>query len=167
MEQVFSNGLWPRRLWHGAKDVERAFVGKGFRPVLIRGTVCVCTQHPRIGNVPGKYGRHGELFFFLLMKEPTVIFELVEFGPCFSAETVKTCALIGLHMTAEENALRSDSDSSPDPREIWRYGCPKVRFGATTASKRKEVRMLLLLSITCTTSVISPLKWLGSTGQVN
>ena len=26
--------------------------------------------------------------------------ELVEFGPCFSAETVKACALIDLHMTA-------------------------------------------------------------------
>ncbi len=32
-------------------------------------------------NVPGKYGPHGELFFFLLTKEPTVFSELVEFGP--------------------------------------------------------------------------------------
>ena len=43
-------------------------------------------------NVPGKYGPHGELFFFLLKKEPMVLSELVEFGPCFSAETVKSCA---------------------------------------------------------------------------
>ena len=34
-------------------------------------------------------------------------------GLCVSAETVKACALIGLHMMAEENAIRSDSDSTP------------------------------------------------------
>ena len=53
-------------------------------------------------NVPGKYGPHGELFFsFLMKKVPMVLSELVEFVPCFSAETVKACALIGLHMMAE------------------------------------------------------------------
>ena len=39
-----------------------------------------------------------------------VVSELVEFGPSVSAETVKACALIGLHTMAEENALRSDRD---------------------------------------------------------
>ena len=94
-------------------------------------------------NVPKKYGPHGELFFFLLLKkEPMVLSELVEFGPCISAVTVKTCALIGLHMTVEENALRSDSDSSTDLGDLWRCGCPKVRFGVSTALKGKEVRVL-------------------------
>ena len=65
-------------------------------------------------NVPKKYGPHGELFCFLLKKEPMVLSELVEFGPCISAETVKACALIGLRTMAEENALRSNSDSSLD-----------------------------------------------------
>ena len=55
-------------------------------------------------------GPHGEHFFFLLKKEPMVLSELVEFGPCFSAETMKACAL----RMAEENALRSDRDSAPD-----------------------------------------------------
>ena len=58
-------------------------------------------------NVPKMYGPHGELFFFLLKKEPMVLSELVEFGPCISAETVKACAMIGLHKMAED------------------YGCPK------------------------------------------
>ena len=53
-------------------------------------------------NVPG----------VLLKKEPGVLSEFVWFGPSISAEKVKACALIGLHMMAEENALRSDSDSS-------------------------------------------------------
>ena len=44
---------------------------------------------------------HGELFFFILKKEPMVLSELVEFGPCFSAETVKSCALIGLHLIGQ------------------------------------------------------------------
>ena len=37
-------------------------------------------------NVPKKYGPHGELFFFHLKKEPMALSELVEFGPCVSAE---------------------------------------------------------------------------------
>ena len=41
-----------------------------------------------------------------------VLSQVVEFGPGFSAETVKTCALIGLHVMAEENVLGSDRDSS-------------------------------------------------------
>ena len=32
-------------------------------------------------NVPGRYGPHGELFIFLLKKEPMVLRELVRFGP--------------------------------------------------------------------------------------
>ena len=52
--------------------------------------------------------------FSFLKKEPMNLSELVEFGLCFSAETVKACALIDLHMMAGENALRSDRDSSPD-----------------------------------------------------
>ena len=52
-------------------------------------------------NVPERYGPYGELFFFLLKKEPRVL-----------SEKVKACALIGLHMMAEENAWRSDSGSS-------------------------------------------------------
>ena len=55
-------------------------------------------------NVLGRYGPHGELFFLLLKKEPRVLSELVRFGPSIPVETVKACALIGLHMTVDENA---------------------------------------------------------------
>ena len=47
-----------------------------------------------------------------------VLSELFEVGPCIPAETVKACAVIGLHMMAEENALRSDTDSSLDLGEL-------------------------------------------------
>ena len=65
-------------------------------------------------------------FFYLLKKEPMVLSDLVEFGPVFTAETVKPCALIGLYM--KENALRSDRDPSPhfgDLREMCMCGCPE------------------------------------------
>ena len=60
-------------------------------------------------NVPGRYGRYGELFFFLLKKEPMVI---REFGPSIPVEAVKACALVGLHMMAEEDPWRWDRGSS-------------------------------------------------------
>ena len=63
-------------------------------------------------NVPGRYGPYGELFFFLLKKEPMVLRELVRFGPSIPIEAVKACALVGLHMMAEEDSWRTDSGSS-------------------------------------------------------
>ena len=53
-----------------------------------------------------------------------VLSELIEFGPSILAETVKACALIGLHVMAEENAFRLDKDSSPHLEEMWKFGCP-------------------------------------------
>ena len=76
-------------------------------------------------NDPGNYGPHGELFFLLFKKEPTVLSELAEFGPCVSAETVIACAWPGLHMMAEENALWLGSDLSPEFGDMRRNGCPK------------------------------------------
>ena len=58
-------------------------------------------QPPRIGTLQGSMGPMASSSSFS-MKEPTVLSELVEFGPCISAEAVKACTLIGLHMMAEE-----------------------------------------------------------------
>ena len=55
-------------------------------------SVRLCTAST-LWIVPKKYGPHGELFFFLLTKEPMVVSESVEFGPCVSAETVKNVCL--------------------------------------------------------------------------
>ena len=63
-------------------------------------------------NVPGRYGPYGELFFFLLKKEPVVLSELVRFGPSILVETVKACALVCLHMVAEENFGWSENGPS-------------------------------------------------------
>ena len=47
-------------------------------------------------NVPGRYGSYGELFLFLLTKEPMVLRELVRFGPSIKVEAVRACALVGI-----------------------------------------------------------------------
>ena len=97
--------------------------GKEFGLSCIPKTVCVCAQPPRIGTPQRRVDRTECSSSFPLKKEPLVLSEVVELGPSISAETVKACALIGLHMMAAENALRSDP--SPDLREMWKYGCPK------------------------------------------
>ena len=63
-------------------------------------------------NVPGRCEQYGELFFFLLTKEPMVLRELVRFGPSTPVEAVKARALVCLHMMAEEDSWRTDSGSS-------------------------------------------------------
>ena len=69
-------------------------------------------------NPPGKCGLHGELFFFLIQKEPVVASNEVLPNPLVSAETLKACALIGLHHLAAEGADGSSGSQSPD---MWRH----------------------------------------------
>ena len=53
-------------------------------------------------DAPGKYGPHGELFLFLIKKEPVALTMAVPFKPFVSAETLKARAQIGLHLLAAE-----------------------------------------------------------------
>ena len=59
----------------------------------------------------GKYGPHGELFFFLIQKEPAIAPNSETFSPfnnpdvrtfLFSADVREKCALLALHKMAEE-----------------------------------------------------------------
>ena len=45
---------------------------------------------------------HGELFFFLVKKEPVAFSSEVPFKPVVLAETLKACALIGQNLLAAE-----------------------------------------------------------------
>ena len=89
------------------------------------------------GNVPGKYGPHGELFFLLIQKESVVASNVVLPDPFVSAETLKACALIGLHFLAAENEAGSGGSKSPDLGYIWRHGCEsgadQLLFGKRTS----------------------------------
>ena len=62
-------------------------------------------------NVPAKYGPHDELFFFLIKREPatmpgsetfSLFFTADIRAPFFSADVLKKCALIALHLMVEE-----------------------------------------------------------------
>ena len=68
VELVFS-GLWPRGLRHGTRDVEQAFVEMCLAPFWFLGTGVRLRTTSSQWNVPGRYGPHGELFFFLLKKK--------------------------------------------------------------------------------------------------
>ena len=76
-------------------------------------------------NVPGKYGPHGELSFFLMKKEQVVGSNEVLPNPVVSAETLKACAVTGPHLLAAEGEAGSSGSQSPDLGDMWRYGCPK------------------------------------------
>ena len=94
-------------------------------PYLDPWTALVCSQPPRIGTFQGSMDRTVSSSFSFQREEPTVLSELVEFGPCVSADTVKACALIGLRMMAEENILFLERDFSAGLGEMWRNGCPQ------------------------------------------
>ena len=74
-------------------------------------------------NVPGKYRPHDELFFFLTQK-PVVASNEVLPNPYVSAETLKACALIGLHLVGAEGEEGSSGSRCPDLGDVWRHGCP-------------------------------------------
>ena len=79
-------------------------------------------------NVLGKYGPHEKLFFFLVKKEPLPISHDVPCKPFVSAETLKACVLLGLHLLAAEGEVGSSGSQASDLGDMWRQGCPKM-FG--------------------------------------
>ena len=69
-------------------------------------------------NVPGKCELHEELFFFFIKKEPVVASNDVSPNPFVSAETLKACALIGLHLLSAEGEAGSSGSQSPDLGDV-------------------------------------------------
>ena len=84
--------------------------------------------------MPGKYGPHGELFFLLIQKEPATVpvgetfslfFNADIRTPLFSADVLKKCALIALHLIAEEGR-DADGCHVRGLGDEWTLGCPKA-----------------------------------------
>ena len=90
----------------------RSRSGRAFGPTWISWIVCVCLRTASVEwNVPGKYGPHGELFFFFIQKELATMPGNGTLSPFlateirtqyFSADVLKKCARIALHFIAEE-----------------------------------------------------------------
>ena len=75
-----------------------------------------------------------ELFFFLVKKKPTLLPDGENFSPfvnadicthLFSADVVKKCALIALHLIAEEGRDGEDGCHAPGRGDEWKVGCPQ------------------------------------------
>ena len=92
------------------KIVSLAMAGVGFLQSFVpyldpMDSVCLRTASME-WIVPGKYGPHGELLFFLIQKEPATKQVGETFSPffnadicasLFSADVLKKCAVLALH----------------------------------------------------------------------
>ena len=87
--------------------------------------------------------------------------ELVEFGPCFSAETVKACALIDLHMTAVKMPFGQTGILLLTWEKCGSTAAQKGPVWSDDGLEEEEVRIFHPRSITSTKSITSPLKSLG------
>ena len=94
----FFQRLWEKPIWEGVWPFLDPMDG-----------VCLRTASME-WNVPGKYGPHGELFFFPIQKEPATEPVGETFSPffnadirthLFSANVLKKCAFVALHLIAE------------------------------------------------------------------
>ena len=118
--------------WLPPKFVGTADLG-GRLALLGSDGLCVFTHSIRGVECAEKYGPHGELFFFLIQKEPATVpgsetFSLFFNGdmrtPFFSADVLKKCALIALHSIAEERR-NEEGCHVPGLGDEWEMGCPK------------------------------------------
>ena len=64
-------------------------------------------------------------------------------------------------MMAEENALGSDGDSSPDLGEMWKYGCPKSPVWSDDGLEEERGEDASSVEYHDTMSTTSPWKSLG------
>ena len=117
----FFRSLWEKPIWEG--------VWPYLNPI---NSFCLRTASIE-WNVPGKYGPHGELFCFLIQKEPAIAPNSETFSPfidpgirlpCFSEDVLKKCAFIALHVMAEE-VRDGDGFQVPQLGAKWKNGLPK------------------------------------------
>ena len=101
----FLQSLWEKPIWEGGWPHLHPMVCVSLRTASTKW------------NVPGKYQPHGELFFFLIQKEPATmpgretcspLFNAYIRTSSFSADVLKKCALMALHLIAQEG---KDSES--------------------------------------------------------
>ena len=89
-------------------------VGKASGLSWTRGTWWVCTQRLASGMFWGKYGPRMASSFSSLLRSLLFFTKAVVLKPFVPAETLKACALIGLHLMAAESAFGSSAGQSPD-----------------------------------------------------
>ena len=135
-----------------SKVCGRSRFGRAFGPTWIRWILCLRTASVE-WNVPGKYGPHGELFFFLIQKEPATMPDIETFSPFFSADirtpffsadVLKKCALVGMHLIAEEERGGKGVGQTLDLGDVWR-NAQRVQCGRVKAKLGRKTKVLALV----------------------
>ena len=108
-------------------------------------------------NVAGKYGPHGELFFFLIQKEPASMPGSETFSPLLnadirtsfsSADVLKKCALIALHLIAAEGRGGEDGCHSPDLEGTnGSWAAQRVQCGRVKAKLGQRTKACLQVTL--------------------
>ena len=119
-EGPFWEGVWPGPMGRGARTSSSCW------------------------DDPVKYGPHSELLFFLIRKEPVALTQAVPFEPFCLWETLKTCALTGLHLLAAEDEAGSSGSQSPET--CGNTVAQKALPGTATLSDGRKAKALLHLS---------------------
>ena len=119
----------------GTKIVQKMWEGpcsKGVWPCVDPWDVVRLRTSSSSWNVPEKSGPHSKLFFFLIRKETGTLTVPVEFKPFVPAETLRACALIGLHLMAAEGEAGSSGSQSPVLGDMWSKVAHKAQLGTAT-----------------------------------
>ena len=108
-------------------------------------------------NVPGKYGPHGEPCFFLIKKEQVVASDEVLPNPFVSAETVKACALVGLHLLAAEGEGGSSGGQACPVGPEWISSCSasETPFGCDVFEHNNECRAIEVIGQDWSSEVVA------------
>ena len=164
MEDVgFFQSLWEKPIWEG--------VWPYFDPM---DSVCLRTASME-WNVPGKYGPHGELFFFLIQKEPAIAPNSETFSPfinadirtpLFSADALKKCALIALHVTAEEGRYGDGFQVPELGGKNGKWAAQRVQSGRVKAKLGRKTKVCLPPHLTKATRAMMRCTSSGCMGPV-
>ena len=122
----------------GAKILQKMWEGpywEGVWPHLDPWDVVRLRTSSRVWNIPEKYESHGELFFFLIQKEPFGLTKAAQFKPSVPAETLMACALIGLHLMAAEGESGFSSSCGVFSPEVG--GIPGVRWSVVPSVEKR------------------------------
>ena len=100
-----------------------------------------------VGMFHGSMGRMASSFSSFIKEEPVVVSDdEVLPNPFVSAETLKACALTGLHLLPAGDEAGSSGSQSPELGDMWKYGVvPKALTGTATLSHGQKAKALLLL----------------------
>ena len=97
---------------------------KVFGHIWTLGTVCACAQRPPIGTFQGSMVRTASSFSSSSRRSHWWLQATCRPTLFVFAETLKACALIGLHLLAAEGEPGSGGSQSPYLGDMWKQGCP-------------------------------------------